>query len=114
MAAEEDPRIIREKKTVEAIIRLYCHDFHRTTEGLCAECKELINYSKERLNQCPYQAGKTTCAKCPVHCYKPEMGEKIHIVMRYAGPRMMSRHPIMAVHHLIDKMRRKPIKPQKS
>jgi hypothetical protein len=39
------------------------------------------------------------------------MREKIREVMRYAGPRMIYRHPIMAVFHLIDGMREKPIKP---
>jgi len=37
-----------------------------------------------------------------VHCYKAEMRDKIQTVMRYAGPRMMKHHPILAIFHLID------------
>ncbi|MEG0375126.1 MAG: nitrous oxide-stimulated promoter family protein, partial [Raoultibacter sp.] len=37
------------------------------------------------------------------HCYKPEEREKIRAVMRHAGPRMMTKHPIAAIRHLIGK-----------
>ena len=36
-----------------------------------------------------------------IHCYKPDMKEKMREVMRYAGPRMMWYHPIAAIKHLI-------------
>jgi hypothetical protein len=39
---------------------------------------------------------------CPVHCYQPRMRESIREVMRYAGPRMLTRHPFLAVAHLIE------------
>ena len=58
----------------------------------------------------PFHEGKTTCANCPAHCYKPEMREKIRKVMRYAGPRMIYRHPILALLHIIDGRRKEPIK----
>ena len=62
-----------------------------------------------RLEKCPFQEHKTTCAKCPVHCYKPARREQIRAVMRYAGPRMMFRHPRLAFYHLvIDGRREKP------
>jgi len=38
------------------------------------------------------------------------MRERIRSVMRYAGPRMMYRHPLLAFHHLIDGMRKAPSK----
>jgi hypothetical protein len=33
------------------------------------------------------------------------MRETIRIVMRYAGPRMLVYHPILAIQHLLDGMR---------
>jgi hypothetical protein len=30
------------------------------------------------------------------------MSDKIRTVMRYAGPRMLLRHPILAIGHLLD------------
>ena len=44
---------------------------------------------------------KTFCSACKVHCYRPEMREKIRAVMRWAGPRMLFVHPVLAVRHLL-------------
>jgi len=46
-------------------------------------------------------AAKTTCARCAVHCYNPEMRRGICAVMRYSGPRMFFYHPVMALRHLL-------------
>ena len=35
------------------------------------------------------------------HCYKPEMRERIRQVMRYSGPRMITKHPVAAIRHLL-------------
>jgi predicted amidophosphoribosyltransferase len=93
------------------MIRMYCRDHHHTSEGLCAACDELLDYAGERLDRCPYQQGKTQCARCLTHCYKPAMQEKIRAAMRYAGPRMAYRHPLLALYHLLDGKRKAPIKP---
>jgi hypothetical protein len=103
------PRITRERKTVEAMIDIYCQERHSTGNGLCQECKALRDYARQRLQRCPYQEGKTTCAKCPIHCYRPAMREQIRAVMRYAGPRMPYRHPLMALQHMVDGRRKEPI-----
>ncbi len=103
----ERGRIDREKRTVSAMIALYCREKHGVEE-LCDECRELAEYSHERLDRCPFGNGKTVCARCAVHCYRPEMRERIRRVMRTAGPRMLFRHPVMAVRYLIDKRRAAP------
>ncbi len=110
--SDKHPRMNRENKTIAVMIALYCHDRHGTAE-LCPECRLLLDYSRERLEKCPFQEGKTVCSKCSVHCYKPTMREKIRTVMRYSGPLMMRRHPVLAVLYLIDKRRDKPL-PRKS
>ncbi len=102
-------RLKRESKTVEVMISDYCHD-HHPDDKLCLECAELSDYALERLKKCPFQEGKTTCARCPVHCYKPDMRQRIRTVMRYAGPRMIYRHPILALLHIIDGRRKEPFK----
>jgi len=102
-------RILRERRTVEAMIRLYCHDQHGTAgQALCADCQALAAYAGERLAKCPFQENKTVCAKCRVHCYQAQRRERIREVMRYAGPRMLSRHPVMAIQHLWDGLRKEP------
>ncbi len=107
-------RMQREEVTIEAMIRLYCRDHHNyDDDGLCEECSELLNYARKRLANCPFQEGKTTCGKCQVHCYQPKMRERIRQVMRYSGPRMLLHHPLMSLMHLVDGLRKKPIRPPK-
>ena len=65
----------------------------------CA-CRELEEYACKRLSHCPFGEEKPTCRLCTVHCYKPQMKERMKKVMRYAGPRMLLYHPIAAVRHL--------------
>jgi hypothetical protein len=103
------PRMKRERKTVDNMIKIYCRDQHKTEGGvLCQECRELAEYALLRLKNCPFQENKTTCGNCPIHCYKPYMREKIRAVMRYAGPRMMRHHPLLAIGHMIDGLRKEP------
>ena len=101
-------RVAREGKTVRVMISLYCKHHHQDNK-LCAECVELTDYALERLEKCPFREGKTVCSKCPVHCFQPLMREKIRAVMRYAGPRMTHRHPILTLFHFIDRIRKEPI-----
>jgi len=103
-------RIDREIRTVSAMIHDYCRAHHARKEN-CQECLELLDYATERLRKCPFREGKTTCNKCPVHCFKPEMREKISVVMRYSGPRMIIFHPILVIFHSIDGRRKEPISP---
>ena len=102
------PRLQRENQTVQVMIKLYCRSKHGS-KTLCPECGELAAYAQTRLEKCPFQEGKTTCAKCSVHCYSPIMRIKIREVMRFSGPRMIYKHPLLAIMHLIDGRRNKPI-----
>lgn len=96
----------REKRIVGEMIRLYCRKNHRTEE-LCDECKSLLEYAKQRSEKCPFMEAKTFCSNCKVHCYKPEMREKIRKVMRFSGPRMIFYHPILALRHVIESRKKK-------
>ena len=93
------------------MLEIYCRDHHSEKKELCRDCRELMNYAEMRLDGCPFQEEKTTCANCPVHCYHPSMKERIKEVMRYSGPRMTYRHPALALCHLIDG-RKKPSRPK--
>lgn len=93
-------RIEEEKRTVEKMIRLYCHKKERN-RTLCPQCAGLLDYAHIRLERCKFGNDKSTCQKCPVHCYKPQMREKMKEVMRWSGPRMILYHPVDAVKHII-------------
>jgi hypothetical protein len=111
------PRLQREMRTMAAMLRIYCHDHHaaaaRDSQGLCTECAGLMDYAQKRLAGCPYGAEKPTCTNCQIHCYGPTQREQTRVVMRYAGPRMLLRHPLLAVAHLLfDSRRPAPPKPR--
>jgi len=109
------PRITRELKTIAAMLRIYCRDHHgavaRGDAGVCADCAALLVYARKRLAGCPYGAEKPTCVNCPIHCYGARQREAMRIVMRHAGPRVLWRHPLLALAHLLDGRRRPPPKP---
>lgn len=71
--------------------------------GLCGDCRELLEYSLARLEHCKFGNAKTKCHKCPVHCYRPDMREKIRTVMRFSGPRMLLYHPLEALRYLFSR-----------
>lgn len=92
----------REKAMVSEMIALYCKKQHGRKCGLCPECEALDTYARQRSDKCPFMETKTFCAGCRVHCYKPEMRERIRAVMRFSGPRMLFHHPVAAVRHVIE------------
>jgi len=96
--------IEREQQTIKIMIGIYCHDHHHPSEELCAECQQLVDYALVRLQKCPFAPNKPTCKTCPVHCYKPSERERMRRVMRYAGPRMIWSHPLMAIRHLLNEI----------
>ena len=95
----------REKRTIEVMVGMYCAGRHKVEKGLCEKCAELIDYASMRLDKCPFGEKKPACAKCAIHCYDSSMKSKVTSVMRYAGPRMISKHPILALFHVISSSR---------
>ena len=103
----ESKRLRRERRTVRLMVEMYCAD-HHGGDGLCQECAELAEYADRKLDLCPYGPDKPTCSNCPIHCYRPERREAMREIMRYAGPRMLKTHPVLAVLHLLDEKREPP------
>lgn len=112
----------REKQMVSQMIALYCKKQHgggscdkmqsgqgrnKKVDCLCEECTALDHYARERSEKCPFMETKTFCSNCKVHCYRPEMREKIREVMRFSGPRMIFSHPVAAMRHVIETKKEK-------
>ena len=96
-------RLGREFTTMRHMVGLYCQAHHAGQPGTpCPQCPAFLHYAARRLEKCPYGQDKPTCANCPVHCYKKAPREYAREVMRFAGPRMMTRHPWLALMHLLD------------
>lgn len=94
-----------EKNTVSKMIKIYCQAKHSGKE-LCEECRNLEIYACERLQKCYFGNEKPTCRRCPKHCYKKDMKNRIQQVMRFAGPRMIYRYPMVAIRHIFSEIRK--------
>lgn len=97
-------RLERERRTLQVMIQQHCRRHHGMP--LCLDCTALLAYAQARLLSCPYQQSKPTCGACPIHCYQPQMRERIRTLMRQEGPRMLFHHPLLALAHLLDGFRR--------
>jgi len=56
----------------------------------CPECSDFLSYAIDRRLRCPLDP-KPACKHCPVHCYKPDMRQKVRDVMRFSGPALIRR-----------------------
>ena len=101
--AEQRGRRAREFKMIAAMLRMYCRAHHGAKDApLCLHCAELHEYARRRLQRCVFGEAKPTRVNCAVHCYKASMRERVREAMRWAGPRMLWHHPVLAIRHMID------------
>ena len=105
-----------ELKTIIAMTSIYCKD-HHTKEldshhgsTVCVDCNEFVKHAEQKLDRCVYGDKKPACKSCPIHCYRPEKREQARLIMRYAGPKMLFKHPILAIKHLIKSTKKFPNK----
>lgn len=89
------PIITEEKALIQIMIQLYYQKHPTETIGY----QEMLDYALQRLSLCRFGEQKTTCKKCPVHCYQKKYREQMKKIMRYSGPHMLYRHPIFAFKH---------------
>lgn len=94
----------RDRKAIELMLRLYCKSKHQPSNSLCSACRDLLEYAHGRLDHCKYYPRKIACSKCPSSCYKLSVRQEMREVMRYAGPRLLYTHPIVALRQLGVKM----------
>jgi hypothetical protein len=95
-----------EKEIVGEMINIYCKGNHNK-KTICLECQGVLIYANTRIDNCPFMENKPFCSNCKIHCYKPEMREKICKVMRYSGRKILFYHPIMAIRHIIESKKEK-------
>ena len=97
---EKEKVLNAEKATISLMLGLYCQNKHGQKDGLCGDCGELELYAHQKLEGCQFMPLKPVCAKCPVHCYKPQHRQQVREVMRFSGPRMLIHAPGAAIRHL--------------
>lgn len=103
----------REFHTTTVMITMWCQAKHGIRTSPCPDCRALLTYAEARIVHCFFHEAKPTCARCPIHCYRSQEREQMRAMMRYAGPRMIWRHPWMALRHVLDGMKPVPAVPSR-
>lgn len=85
-------------------MEIFCRDTHGTNGDLCTSCHDIFSYARMRIDRCPFKADKAVCSDCQVHCFQEKYREKIKTIMRFAGPKMPLRHPLLALRHVRNKI----------
>lgn len=107
------PRIAREQETIRCMIHLYQSTAPAAADIDAAHFQQLYQYACARLARCPFGENKPACKRCPIHCYQPAKRDEMKAIMRWAGPRMLWRHPLLALRHQLDARRPMPPLPEK-
>lgn len=63
---------------------------------------ELIMKAFRHAERCPHSFYKTFCHQCPTTCYKSEDLEHIEPIMKYAGRKIMMKHPLIGTKFVIN------------
>ncbi len=100
-------KLEREKVTIMKMVKIYCARFHKPEGELCANCQALAEYAMNCVTRCHYGEDKPVCGLCPTNCFFEDSYTRIAAIMRYAGPRMLYKHPLLACSHIYDAIKRK-------
>ena len=92
-------RIELEKRIVSTMIDIYYKN--QKTREAQEEKEALKAYALKRLKYCKFGEEKGFCSHCSVHCYSEKYREQIKRVMAYSGPRLLFKHPIMLIRHIL-------------
>ena len=98
-------RLKREFQTIMVMVGIFCAGKHGQKSSLCPECARLLDYAESKIEVCPFGTSKPQCNKCEIHCYVEPKRIEVKKVMRYAGPRMLYKHPLMTILHYADALR---------
>lgn len=94
-------RLIRKRQRETAIITemigIYCRGQQHPAD--CPDCRELSDYARHRVEQCPHMETKSFCSVCPTQCYDAAHRAAIRQVMRFSGRRYFLRRPIRTLAH---------------
>ncbi|MEA3383426.1 MAG: nitrous oxide-stimulated promoter family protein [Campylobacterota bacterium] len=66
---------------------VYKKEKYTIKTNLCLSCNEILNYSIQRLIECPHEE-KPRCRKCPNPCYSKQQWKSLSKIMKYSGFRL--------------------------
>jgi len=98
-----------DKAVIHWMIDYYCKKHHKS-DSICEECSAVLEYALKRIEKCPYGRTKPVCSNCSIHCYKIEMRQRIKIIMKFSGPVIIFRKPVIGIKYLLKKKMYRPEK----
>lgn len=99
-----------DRDTLLGLFKIYCaHEHADKAEGiendsLCPSCRVSLDYSLERTLTCKLKGSGQLCSSCPVHCFEPDQRENIRKIMRFSGPRLIWKSPLLAIRYVLLKL----------
>lgn len=94
------------------MLNIYCKKNHNS-KTLCDDCSSLLEYTQNKIKNCPYLPDKPACNKCKTRCFKSdaEMRIKIRKVMSFSGPKMILYHPLVTFKYAVEKYKKLSFRP---
>lgn len=96
-------KINKEKDIVKTMIAMYSKGHDKVPFDENKEMQNLYAYCQLKLSKCPFKDKKKFCSNCTIHCYEITRRNQIKKVMKYSGPRMIFKHPILLIKHCLQK-----------
>lgn len=98
-----------ERKTIKAMVHIYCNHQHpdntKLMNELCNDCNTFLTYSYDRLSNCPNKLNKPNCKACTIHCYSNDMRTYARNVMRHSGKYICYTRPVLTFKYLVNKLK---------
>lgn len=96
-----EPRLRREKRLQDSMLKMYCKHHHIYQGKLCSDCQRLQEMCTRKLALCESGANKPTCVSCRHNCYSPVIAKQARIIFRWARFRIWLRHPVSMFFYVI-------------
>ena len=94
MSKKNKESVEKDFNILKRFVTTHCHYQHGTKkESICAECEDLIQYAKKKLENCPYDP-KPKCKDCKTHCYKEIYQNRVKEAMSVAGAQFMKNNTL--------------------
>ena len=88
------------------MIKIFCKGNHpddnsNNSSNLCNMCHDMEKYIHNRIDYC--KQNNFFCAYCDNKCHPMDKSDYLKKIMRYSGPRILKKYPIMSIKHFLKK-----------
>lgn len=88
------------------MIKIFCKSNHSddntyNCNNLCNKCYDMQKYMHYRIDHCKQN---NFCAYCGTKCHPKDKSDYMKKIMRYSGPRIFKKYPIISIKHFIKKL----------